>query len=53
VVVVVTRHPRNVAEACGLPGAKRTATAMLAAPLGDRVVLDPIQGSPVPVDLAP
>jgi hypothetical protein len=34
-------------------GARRTATVTLAAPLGDRVVLDLQQGTPVPVALAP
>ncbi len=34
-------------------GARRTAMATLAAPLGDRVVLDLQQGTPVPVVLAP
>jgi hypothetical protein len=51
VVVIVTRHPRAVAEACRAVGAMRTATATLAAPIGDRVVLDLIQGTPVPVVL--
>ena len=54
VVVIVTRHPHAAPfEACSAVGARRTATAMLAAPLGDRVVLDLQRGTPVPVVLAP
>ena len=55
VVVIVTRHPHvaTIGEACSAVGARRTATATLAAPLGDRVVLDLQQGTPVPVVLAP
>ena len=55
VVVIVTRHPHAApfGEACRAIGARRTATAMMAAPLGDRVVLDLQQGTPVPVVLAP
>ena len=53
VVVIVTRHPHATIGACTLAGAPRTATATLAAPLGDRVVLDFQQGTPVPVVLAP
>ncbi len=55
VVVIVTRHPRvaPLGEACTAAGARRTATATLAAPLGDRVVLDLQQGTPVPIVLAP
>ncbi len=55
VVVIVTRHPHVApfGEACSAVGARRTATATLAAPLGDRVVLDLQQGTPVPVVLAP
>lgn len=54
VVVIVTRHPRvtPLGEACSAVGARRTATATLAAPLGDRVVLDLQQGTPVTVVLA-
>jgi hypothetical protein len=49
VVVIVTRHPRvGLGEACSAVGARRTATATLAAPLGDRVVLDLQQGTAVP-----
>lgn len=54
-VVIVTRHPNaaSVGQACSATGARRTATATLAAPLGDRAVLDLQQGTPVPVVLAP
>ena len=54
VVVIVTRHPHvGLGEACSAVGARRTATATLAVPLGDRVVLDLQQGTPVPLELAP
>ena len=54
VVVIVTHHPRvGLGEACTAVGARRTATATLAAPLGDRVVLDLQQGTPVSLVLAP
>jgi hypothetical protein len=54
VVVIVTRHPRvGLGEACSAVGARRTATAILAAPLGGRVVLDLQQGTPVSLVLAP
>ncbi len=53
VVIIVTRHPHLTIGACSAVGARRTATATLAAPLGDRVVLDLQQGTPVPVVLAP
>ncbi len=53
VVVIVTRHPHVTVGACSAVGARRTATATLAVPLGDRVVLDLQQGIPVPVVLAP
>ena len=53
VVVIVTRHPHATIGACSAVGARRTATATLAAPLGDRVVLDLQTGAPVPVVLAP
>jgi hypothetical protein len=55
IVVIVTRHPRAalLGEACTAVGARRTATATLAAPLGDRAVLDLQRGTPVPVVLAP
>jgi hypothetical protein len=53
VVVIVMRHPHVTIGACSAVGARRTATATLAAPLGDRVVLDLQRGIPVPVVLAP
>jgi hypothetical protein len=52
-VVIVTRHPHLTIGGCSAVGARRTATAILAAPLGDRAVLDLQQGIPVPVVLAP
>jgi hypothetical protein len=53
VVVIVTRHPHAPPQICPAVGARRTTTATLAAPIGDRVVLDLRQGTPVPVVLAP
>ena len=55
VVVIVTRHPHVglLPQGCSAVGARRTATAALAAPLGDRVVLDLQQGTPVPLVVAP
>ena len=55
VVVIVTRHPHVglLPQGCSAVGARRTATATLAAPLGDRIVLDLQQGTPVPLELAP
>jgi hypothetical protein len=55
IVVIVTRHPHDppIGEACSAVGARRTVTASLAAPLGDRVVLDLQQGTPVPVVVSP
>jgi hypothetical protein len=53
VVVIVTRHPHVSAGACRLVASRRTTTATLAAPIGDRVVLDLRAGTPVPVVLAP
>lgn len=55
VVVIVTRHPHVglLPQGCSAVGARRTATATLAAPLSNRVVLDLQQGTPVPVVLAP
>ena len=55
VVVIVTRHPHVglLPQGCSAVGARRTATAALAAPLGDRVVLDLQQGTPVPLVLVP
>lgn len=54
VVVIVTRHPNvPLIGGCSAVGAYRTATAELAAPLGERAVLDIQQGLPVPVALTP
>jgi hypothetical protein len=38
---------------CTSVGARRTAEVELAAPLGDRAVLEVVQGLPVPVRLTP
>ncbi len=53
VVVIVTRHPHVTIGACSAVGARRTAVATLAAPLGSRAVLDLQQGTPVPIVLGP
>ena len=53
VVVIVTRHPHLTMGACSAVGAQRTATVELAAPLGERTVLEVQQGRPVPVTLTP
>lgn len=48
VTVIVTRHPYpGYPGACTAVGAPRSATAALAKPLGDRVVLDLASGQPV------
>jgi hypothetical protein len=56
IVVIVTEHPHPAAPnpsgfsiGCGLVGGLRTATVTLAAPLGDRAVLEVKEGLPVPV----
>jgi len=53
VVVIVTAHPHGLGEACRLVGAPRTAAVELAAPLGERAVLEVKEGLPVPVLLTP
>ena len=53
VVVIVIEHRNSFDGACRLVGATRTATVQLAAPLGDRAVLEVRDGLPVPVTLAP
>jgi hypothetical protein len=53
VVVIVTRHPHAGMGSCTAEGAPRTATVELAAPLGQRAVLDAQQGLPVAVVLTP
>jgi hypothetical protein len=52
VVVIVTEHPHSAfGEACLLVGAMRTAVVELAAPLGERAVLEVREGLPVAVQL--
>jgi hypothetical protein len=51
VVVILIEHPNPLAGACPAVGATRTAKVQLAAPLGDRAVLEVQQGLPVPVTL--
>ena len=51
VAVIVTRHLNLGAGGCSAVGAMRTAVAMLAAPLGDRAVLEIQEGLPVPVQI--
>jgi hypothetical protein len=52
VVVIVTEHPHvGLPVACAGVGASRTAEVQLAAPLGDRAVLEIKEGLPVPVEL--
>ena len=53
VVVIVTEHPHGAFEACTAVGARRTTSVKLAAPLGERAVLEVKQGLPVPVLLTP
>jgi hypothetical protein len=54
IVVLVTRHPRlSVGGACSAVGARRTASAKLAKPLGDRTVLRVTDGQPVPTTVLP
>ncbi len=49
VVVIVTPHPHGFGEACTAVGAPRTAAVELAAPLGERALLEVREGLPVPV----
>lgn len=54
VVVIVFEHPHvGFVQACSAVGAERTATARLAAPLGDRTVLQVTTGEPVEFRPAP
>ena len=55
VVVIVTRHPHfaPLGGGCSAVGARRTASVSMAAPLGERAVLDLQQGTPIPVELVP
>jgi hypothetical protein len=49
VVVIIVQHRRPWPETCADIGAVRTTMVALAAPLGDRAVLDAVQGLPVEV----
>ena len=53
VVVIVIEHANTGFGGCAAVGARRTATVKLAAPLGDRVVLDVQEGLPVATVLTP
>jgi hypothetical protein len=53
VVVIVTAHPHGFGETCSLVGAPRTAVVELAAPLGDRALLEVKEGLPVSVQQTP
>ena len=53
VVVIVTEHRHGLFEACTAVGATRTAVVDLAAPLGERSVLEVKEGLPVPVRPTP
>jgi hypothetical protein len=49
VVVIIVEHRRPAPEACTSIGAVRSTMVRLAAPLGERAVLDAVQGLPVEV----
>jgi hypothetical protein len=49
IVVIVTEHRNPTIGACTAVGAERTAVVDLAAPLGDRTVLEVERGLPVPL----
>jgi hypothetical protein len=53
VVVIMTRHPHLTLGGCTAVGAPRTATVSLAAPLGERTVLEVQHGRPVAVSMTP
>jgi hypothetical protein len=55
VVVIVTTHPHwsLFGESCTAIGAERTAVAKMTAPLGDRTVLEVVQGLPVATTVTP
>jgi hypothetical protein len=54
VVVIVTEYPGfGISLACTAEAEFRTADATLSAPLGNRAVLEIMQGMPVSVTLAP
>lgn len=48
-VVIVTEHANPTPGACRLVGATRTAVMELTSPLGDRAVIDVVQGVPIPL----
>jgi hypothetical protein len=52
-VVIVIPHEHPTFGACSSVGARRSATVVLANPLGDRAVLEVKEGLPVPVNPAP
>ena len=49
VVVIIARHASVTFGACASIGATRTVTIALAAPLGDRAVLEVVTGTPLEV----
>jgi len=49
VVVIVLAHRHGGGDTCPGIGARRTSTVDLAEPLGERAVLEVLQGQPVPV----
>jgi hypothetical protein len=49
VVVIVIARPYDATQSCAMNAVPRTATVNLAQPLGDRAVLEVVQGLPVPV----
>jgi hypothetical protein len=51
VVVIIIEHPHAPDESCNAVGARRTAVVDLAAPLGERAVLEVREGLPVPVTI--
>lgn len=53
IVVILSSRNNPTPAACTLMGFERTAVAKLAAPLGDRAVLNVQDGAPIPVVLTP
>ena len=53
VVVIIVEHANSTGGGCRLVAIDRIATAQLAAPLGDRAVLEVRQGLPVPLTVGP
>jgi hypothetical protein len=47
--IIVDEHRNSPGAACTAEGYQRTATVVLSHPLGDRAVLEVVQGQPVPV----